>query len=324
MRDESSAPSEEWRPVVGYEGLYEVSSCGRVRRASQPGHLNYRYPAGYVRSVKKTIGGYPALTLRKDGRDKAFLVHILVAAAFLGPRPAGWHTDHIDGVKRNARLDNLEYVTHAENMRRAQQQGTRPITSKPPITPADLRFAVEELPDDTEEQWASVPVGGFEHLYEVSTWGRIKRVGHVRYSSVPIGRITEGGSHVNGYRIFALRNAGRTHAILVHRLVLLAFVGPCPPGHVANHRDSDRSNNRLSNLEYVTERANHLHAAVKGRYGKSFGSLRQNAKLNESAVRDIRCRLGAGEPVRAIARQYTVSPAIIARIKRGEGWKHVT
>lgn len=105
--------AEEWRPVVGYEGLYSVSNLGRVRRDRAGG----RYRAGAIRAIVLNIHGYPQAVLYRENVNKTFTVHGLVAAAFIGPRPDGYEVNHLNGVKTDNRAENLEYATHAQNMR---------------------------------------------------------------------------------------------------------------------------------------------------------------------------------------------------------------
>lgn len=111
---------EQWRPVVDWEGIYEVSDLGRVRRIRRgPG----------VRSVGKPLRGtvdqhgYPVVDLCDRGRRKNAKVHRLVADAFLGPLPEGMETRHLNGDPGDARLVNLKYGTHAENMRDMVEHG---------------------------------------------------------------------------------------------------------------------------------------------------------------------------------------------------------
>lgn len=110
---------EQWLPVVGYEGRYEVSNYGRVRTVKRI----IPYSDGRRRRVPQRIRktqidtrGYPALTLTgDDGRQRPRAIHVLVAAAWLGPRPEGMEVCHNDGDKLNARADNLRYDTSTAN-----------------------------------------------------------------------------------------------------------------------------------------------------------------------------------------------------------------
>jgi hypothetical protein len=115
---------ERWLPVVGYEGKYEVSSEGRLRRCA-PGRGTQ---AGRIKAHTLRPDGYfvVGLPTERRKRTKTFLVHRLVAAAFLGAPPPGREgLNHIDGVKTNNRVENLEYVTQSENVLHAYRLGLR-------------------------------------------------------------------------------------------------------------------------------------------------------------------------------------------------------
>jgi hypothetical protein len=104
---------EEWRPVVGYEGYYEVSSEGRVKRIA-PDTMGRKMMVGRILS-HAIVAGYPRVGLCVKARSRCILVHQLVAAAFIGPCPPGKEVNHRDGVKTHNSFSNLEYVTRAEN-----------------------------------------------------------------------------------------------------------------------------------------------------------------------------------------------------------------
>lgn len=94
---------EVWKPVVGYEGLYEVSNFGRVRK------LEYRLMSGHNHK------GYTRVHLTKDGEKKNVFVHRLVAEAFL-PNPDSYPIiNHKDERPGNNRVDNLEWCDHKHN-----------------------------------------------------------------------------------------------------------------------------------------------------------------------------------------------------------------
>lgn len=114
---------EVWKmiPVPGFEKLYEVSNLGRVRRAA-PGLRTF---TGRILKAPCNSSGYPHLTLSDKGVRRFYLVHQLVALTFFGPCPLGHEINHKDGVKTNNRIDNLEYVTVAENNHHAFRSGLR-------------------------------------------------------------------------------------------------------------------------------------------------------------------------------------------------------
>lgn len=102
---------EVWRWVVGYEGLYMVSTTGRLMAVP---HAN---KDGLEMKPATTNRGYLAVSLYKDGLYKKFGVHRLVAQAFI-PNPNNMpQVNHIDGNKLNNNADNLEWCTASENIR---------------------------------------------------------------------------------------------------------------------------------------------------------------------------------------------------------------
>lgn len=117
-----SLPGEEWRPVVGYEGWYEVSTEGRVRRVAAGTGTQVNRP------VKPQFDryGYLYVLLSRYHVPSRKMVHQLVAAAYIGPRPDGYTVNHEDGNKTNNRPANLTYMTSAENTRHAIALGLRP------------------------------------------------------------------------------------------------------------------------------------------------------------------------------------------------------
>ena len=105
---------EVWSPVVGYEGLYEVSDAGRVRSLDrQIAHegRGRRYMRGRVLSQSAMRNGY--LKVGLPGGNA--LVHRLVLTAFVGPCPSGMEGCHNDGDRSNNRLDNLRWDSRKEN-----------------------------------------------------------------------------------------------------------------------------------------------------------------------------------------------------------------
>jgi len=132
----------EWRPVVDFEGIYEVSSTGLVRRIApgsrtRPGLVLRGYICNGYPMVKlfdgTTSGGKP-----RQGKH----IHRLIAAAFIGPCPEKGEVNHKDGVKTHNDLENLEYTTRSGNAKHAAangllRRGERVVGSK--LTAADVQ-----------------------------------------------------------------------------------------------------------------------------------------------------------------------------------------
>lgn len=110
---------EQWKPIRGYTGYYEVSNLGRVKGLERKDSLGRRVKARMLNPVISSRG-YPSVFLCKNGDQKQETVHKLVMRAFVGPPPKGKEIDHIDNNRKNAKLDNLEYVFHRENTKRGK------------------------------------------------------------------------------------------------------------------------------------------------------------------------------------------------------------
>lgn len=102
---------EEWCPVRGYEGLYEVSNFGNVRS------LNYN-KTGEIKllSTVEDNKGYLSVCLHKNGKQKKYLVHRLVAEAFIPNTNNLPQVNHKSEVKTDNRVENLEWCTASYNI----------------------------------------------------------------------------------------------------------------------------------------------------------------------------------------------------------------
>lgn len=155
------------------------------------------------------------------------------------------------------------------------------------------------------------PVVGYEDLYAVSDQGNVKRTKkYLNSSDNPLKP-----SVVSGYLRVTLSRNNRRLPHLVHRLVAAAFLG-LPKGLVVNHKDGDRHNNNLKNLEVVTRSENERHKwdVLKN------GSL-NNVKLTRSQVEEIRTLYMLPEhSLRTLADQFGVSKSNISAIINGKTW----
>ncbi len=111
--------AEEWRPIDGYKGAYEVSNLGRVR--------SFRSRDVLVLRQRLSNSGYFTVELSIGGVGKKFYVHILVASAFI-PKPCEtqrMQVNHINSNKLDNRVDNLEWITQSDNMKHRESRIVR-------------------------------------------------------------------------------------------------------------------------------------------------------------------------------------------------------
>lgn len=133
MADFDHTPSNEiWKPVVGYEGIYEVSSLGSVRSLDGPCALKPEDPRkararrGRVLKQYTQPIGRKMVTLHCARGKKTFLVHRLVTLAFHGPSPdPTWGVAHRNGNMGDNRAENLRWLSQLENNREQVLHGTR-------------------------------------------------------------------------------------------------------------------------------------------------------------------------------------------------------
>lgn len=121
FRPEVDLPHEVWRSVIGYEHDYLVSNLGRVQTNKK--HYAGGTQNGRLLSSSLNNQGYPRVSLTQRGKTKQVFVHRLVAEAFLGVCPNGYQVHHADADRANPRLDNLEYVTAAQNIKYVHSMG---------------------------------------------------------------------------------------------------------------------------------------------------------------------------------------------------------
>lgn len=118
---------EQWRPIQGFEGSYEVSDMGRVRSLSRRARTAFGtrlVPGRFMRpTIKKH--GYAEIALSRGCEYAYKLVHRLVLETFVGEQPTDHEGGHFNGIRTDNRLDNLRWVTRMENMQDQYRHGTR-------------------------------------------------------------------------------------------------------------------------------------------------------------------------------------------------------
>jgi len=198
------------------------------------------------------------------------------------------------------------------NRERADRRGTRIVN---PDLSYDCEGNITGFPI-YGEQWRKIP--NFS-AYMFSNLGRVMRV--ERRTATWPGNILKGYKNKDGYIRVNIDRHGHGH--FIHNLVANAFIGPCPEGMEVNHKDRNKENNRVENLEYVTHHENMLHAkfSVLGMHPKAY----HKKKLTAEEVITIRTLYAKGIKAKLISEIIGVDLDISAycRIGRGETYEDV-
>lgn len=159
---------EEWRPIAGYEGRYEVSNLGRVRSLTtrSGGHMlrpGWRGPYNKVALFQESATVYPS-------------VHRLVAEAFVSNPNALPEVNHLNGVKTDNRAENLEWATRRSNAQHGARTGLTPTGERSRLTKlsaADVHFirqARGHIPERTLARRFGVHRGTIQSIYQGRSW----------------------------------------------------------------------------------------------------------------------------------------------------------
>lgn len=283
--------TEVWKKIDGW-GRYNVSNFGNIKNIE----------TGYILKPHPCTAGYTSVVLTPmyEGDYRRFRSHRLVASAFL-PNPENLpEVDHIDRARNNNHVSNLRWVTKKQNAanKRTRIVGNRHLMSiwkcdkntgerieffesatlaansvihKSKTPESSILKAARgdnanaygykwEYDDEEEiegEVWKEVdpflvnqPVGEKTN-YLISSMGRLRD---------PLGRTRLPFLNDYGYSLFTIMG----HAFLAHRLIAFTFLERIPGKDNVNHIDGDRTNCSLSNLEFVTQSENAIHAFETG------------------------------------------------------------
>jgi len=169
------------------------------------------------------------------------------------------------------------------------------------------------------EIWKTIP--GFNGMYDVSNLGRVRSYANARWGRREVPLLMTQTPTLYGYRTVRLRSEnGKSRNFFVHRLVLEAFVGPCPEGMECCHGPGGPADNRLENVTWGTKFKNHGEDRVRDGTSNR-GEAHGMSTLTKEDVLEIRRLLTEGvlsQP--EIAKLKNVSPHTISRIKTGKRW----
>lgn len=245
---------EQWRPIAGYEGMYEVSDRGRARSFLVPGVYGLRAdtprPIGKSRDRESRHFHVRLRNGRRPCREHLFRI---VLETFAGPCPPGMEVEHIDESAANCSLDNLRWNTRGAI---DANQFARRLS-------AGIDLSAEW---GGTERWR--PVCGWPG-YEVSDWGQVRtwlRGGPGSDLAWYPRLMTPQrlGEERGGYECVSLSRQGAKRPVRLHWLVMRAFAGRRPRGLIIRHLDGNPRNNRLDNLAYGTHAENTADAQRHG------------------------------------------------------------
>lgn len=166
-----------------------------------------------------------------------------------------------------------------------------------------------------KEVWKEVKDG----RYEVSSFGRVRCC--LQKKGTWKGRMLTGCMTDRGY--LKIRCNELSKDFYIHRLVAEAFLGTCDRRLEVNHKDGNKLNNYIINLEYVTRGQNMKHAYALGLAKPLRGESNPHARLTEENVRAMRKSFALGASLASLGRHFGVSYVTVGKIVRREKWKHI-
>lgn len=115
---------EIWKDVVGYEGLYQVSNLGNVKRVGSFRGVNKAYLNNYYLKPLDNGKGYFRIKLTVNNKSKRVMLHRIIAEAFIENQNQYPCINHINGNKKDNRIENLEWCTQSQNCLHSVKMGT--------------------------------------------------------------------------------------------------------------------------------------------------------------------------------------------------------
>lgn len=266
----------EKKLIEGYPS-YAVYESGEIRNIRTGKRIEPQIKNGYAVF-------YPSVPNRPDGSrgKKMLMIHLVVSEAFIPKEEGMKYVVHIDGDKFNNKASNLVRRAKPQPRKARVQVFVEPLV----ITPEPLLV----------EEWVSINgVYGYE----------ISNTGFVRNANTH--KVLQHYNHSSGYQ----RVGTPSKTVIIHLKVAAHFLGPRTARFI-RHKDGDRCNNAVTNLEW----ANFLGRAKKK---KQTG---QN-HLTSVDIAVIKTRLLQGETQVALAQEFGVTQGNVSNIKRGHIWRHI-
>jgi len=170
------------------------------------------------------------------------------------------------------------------------------------------------------------PVVGYEGIYEINKNGIVKSI--IRETNTcgrkPSGKIIKQFIGRGGYLYIALRKNKKQTSVLMHRILAITFIPNEEDKPTVNHKNSIRTDNRLSNLEWNTYSENNSHAHKLGKQSEYYGENHSQSKLKEKQVIEIRSKyIKHKYTAPDLAKEYKVSKGAIVAILNRTTWRNI-
>lgn len=177
------------------------------------------------------------------------------------------------------------------------------------------------VPDLDGEIWKDVIDynGIYIGIYQISNLGRLKRIMHRKN---PTNKLINSFVFDDGYICVTLIKNGKTKFTGIHRLIASAFIPNPENKPEVNHKDGNKHNNSIDNLEWNTSSENKKHAFNIGLNPRRKGEKHNTAKLTEKEVLEIR-KIGNTMTQKDIAKIYGVNHQAIYKILKRQRWTHI-
>lgn len=282
--------NEEWKSIEGFD-FYQVSNLGNVRSITRRVKMGTGYGTkqGTILRQQKCTG-YCQVILTLHRKQYIFLVHRLVAKAFVDNPHMKSIVHHKDHNTFNNSASNLEWVNVGENVHMSKIKVRQKV--------CDQGFII------VGEEWKNI-----DNTYRISNYGRIQ--------NIQTGKTYKDWNDKKYPKVCI---NGKWYGI--HRLVAQYFIHNSDINKTeVNHKDGDPRNNYYKNLEWCTRSENTLHSIHTLKAKIRRGSRHTFSKLTEQDVRNIRnestCSLVE------LGKKYNVDPTNIRSILHRKTWKHI-
>lgn len=207
-----------------------------------------------------------------------------------------------------------EVIQNVENFYERKTRGDRKTICKGCESKQKAK-PLEFVPDLKGEEWKDVE--GYEGIYIVSNFSRVKRIMHRKN---PTNTLMKGTAHREGYFFFALRKDNICKNVPAHRMVAKAFIPNPENKPQVNHINGIKTDNRSENLEWNTAKENIRHSWKNGMSSIKKGEQSNRAVLTEKDVLEIRA---SNLRPRELAKIYGIGEASIGKIINRKRWTHI-